>query len=62
LRDLRGKVLKVLYRTAATWHRVIPDQVEAARILQLPFGFRNDELLGLMAGFALMMVLDTTLG
>jgi len=54
--------LKVLYRTAATWHRVIPDQVEAARILQLPFGFRNDELLGLMAGFALMMVLDTTLG
>ena len=30
LRDLMGKVLKVLYRTAATWHRVIPDQVEAA--------------------------------
>ena len=36
MRDLRGKVLKVLYRAASTWHRVIPGQVEVEQAAFAP--------------------------
>ncbi len=65
LRDLRGKFLKVLTYPAGLGlaagamifvvsHEVIPETHRN--------GHQTPATLGLMAGFALMMVLDTTLG